>query len=207
MMIVKQSKVKEWKEKLAKDGRYLKRIKKNQTPELCEIAIRRDPMALEFVNEPTLELCQLAVGISEKALKFVPYNEETKEWFLSYVRERLSILPDLNSQPEILQWEFLKQYPYYAHNLNDATFRIGLEKAKDRMLTTYILKENHAQCFEIFYAQVKEGLGSILHQSQLSEDDLKELWLMVSPLIVKVPTLPDALKQKLEGRRKLKSCI
>lgn len=200
-MIVKQLKVKEWKEKLAKDGRYLKRIKKNQTPELCEIAIRRDPMALEFVNEPTLELCQLAVGISEKALKFVPYNEETKEWFLSYVRERLSILPDLNSQPEILQWEFLKQYPYYAHNLNDATCRIGLEKAKDRMLTSYVWKEEHSQCFEIFYAQVKNGFGGELKHAQLSEDDLRELWLMISPLIFEFPTLSDGLKQKIERKR------
>lgn len=196
---MKKTKVEEWRERLSKDGRYLKRIKTNQTPELCEIAIRQNPMALEFVKEPTLELCQLAVSISKKAMKFVPYNEETKDWFLDYVRERLSILPDLLYQPESLQWEFLWKYPTMAHQLKDATCRIGLEKAKG-WTPLYTFHEEHSHCFEIFYAQIREGWFGVLNSSKLSVEENQELTFMISPFKAKGLTV--GLEKELKERKR-----
>lgn len=196
---MKQEKIEEWKERLSKDGLYLKRIKTNQTPELCEIAIRQNPMALEFVKEPSLELCQLAVSLDKHAIKVTPYNEETKDWFLDYVRERLSMLPDLLCQPEVLQWEFLWKYPMMSHAIEDATCRIGLEKAKG-WTPLYALNKEHAQCFEIFYAQIRMEWETILHGSELSVEENQELMLMISPF--KTEGLPVMLEKELKEKRR-----
>ncbi|MBS0626747.1 MAG: DUF4116 domain-containing protein [Verrucomicrobia bacterium] len=50
---------------------------KEQTPELCKIAVKQNGWALQFVKEQTPELCKLAVQQNGMALQFV--KEQTPE--------------------------------------------------------------------------------------------------------------------------------
>lgn len=57
---------------ISSDPEYLKNIK-NFTPELCEKAIKANPLALQYIpaNFKTIELCTIAVEIDGMALQFV----------------------------------------------------------------------------------------------------------------------------------------
>lgn len=181
--MMKEKDLRNWKEKLSKDGFYLKRIKKNQTSELCEIAIRQNPLALKFVNERTLELCQLAVSLDLQALKFVPYNEETKGWYLDTLRDHLFFLPEVNIQSEALQWEYIRRYPNKLYGLKRSTQRIELEKAKRGEFYEH---DNDKDDFEICYAVMMSDfafgqMNRLECCKQLNGEERRELRLIAIP--------------------------
>ena len=65
-----------WISILSKDG-YALQFVKEQTEEICKLAVQQDCNALEYVKEQTEELCKLSVQQNGNALEYV--KEQTEE--------------------------------------------------------------------------------------------------------------------------------
>ena len=66
---------------LKKDGMLLKKIpKKEQTVDICKIAIRQNPLALQFVSRKCLDskMCLAAVKKDGQAFRYVPSQFVTR---------------------------------------------------------------------------------------------------------------------------------
>ena len=200
---MKQSKIEEWKEKLSKDGLYLKRIKKNQTPELCEIAVKQDPWAIEFVQNQSLELCQLAikceprtlsvirhptlelyqfaVGIERKVISIVPYNSETKEWLMEETLKDSTFVPFMDDQAEALQMVYLRTHTENARWIRERSLRVALEKVKgETLLLSSLYEENFEVMFETVRHCSEVWLEKALLDMKLTTEDKDELRLMAN---------------------------
>ena len=64
---------------LATKNRTLHRFVKEQTEEICKLAVQQDGIALQFVKEQTEEICKLAVQQNGHALKYVSTSFQTEE--------------------------------------------------------------------------------------------------------------------------------
>jgi hypothetical protein len=71
------------------DWRKFKNIEK-KTPGICLFAVKKNGLALEFVQEQTPEICQTAVNTSSEALQFVK-NQTTDICLAAVNRDGLAL--------------------------------------------------------------------------------------------------------------------
>lgn len=80
-------------EKIKENSLGLEKIpKEEQTRELCEIAIKQNPLTIKFANAECLdcEICEFAVNQVPELIKFVPDNFKTKEICLIAVKNNVN---------------------------------------------------------------------------------------------------------------------
>jgi hypothetical protein len=85
---------------------------KEQTEEICEIAINSDPESFEFVKDKTLSLCKLACGKSGYCLKYVPSDLKTEEICMLACSNWGYALENVENQTEELCLFAIKHFPY-----------------------------------------------------------------------------------------------
>jgi hypothetical protein len=61
---------------MARTYGYILKLVKEQTPEICLEAIKRDYWAIEFVREQTPEICVAALAETEESLEHVKISLE-----------------------------------------------------------------------------------------------------------------------------------
>ena len=86
-----------WINIVKKNGLMIKYIK-DQTEEICKLAVQEDANALPYVKKQTEEICKLAVQRNGEALKYV--KEQTEEICILAVKKDANILPYVKEQTE-----------------------------------------------------------------------------------------------------------
>ena len=96
-----------WIERLKRRPSDLKLLsKEQQTEELCEVAVRKNPTMFKYALKPTKELCEFAIKRKGENLKYIPVDERTLHWCELAIKQNglaLEFVPEKYRTPEILQ--------------------------------------------------------------------------------------------------------
>lgn len=109
-MALSKKKEQEYIEKVKRDGRYLNRIKKNQTEAICLVAVKQDGWVLKFVKKPTEEILLEAIRNYK-----VPFG---------------SVLEGIVNPTENLYWIAVKEDGLELEYVKNQTLKICLEAVK-----------------------------------------------------------------------------
>jgi hypothetical protein len=71
---------------LKRDGLVLEFVTIEQTIDMCLVAVVNNPFALEFVKNKTTEICLTAVCINGLAIRFLTEQEQTPEICMAAVK-------------------------------------------------------------------------------------------------------------------------
>lgn len=75
-----------WIEAATRDGALLECIPSHlKTIELCDAAVRSNPKAIKWIDNPTHEQCHIAVSANSKLIEYVPSKFKTQEMIDSLV--------------------------------------------------------------------------------------------------------------------------
>ena len=113
-----------------KDGLALQFIKQEfKTDEICKLAVQRDGYALQYVENKTDEICKLAVQCSSVALRYVR-NQTDELCKLAMLRNEYALEMVKNQTPELCMYA-IQQYSdalQYVKNQTDEICKYAVQK-------------------------------------------------------------------------------
>ena len=98
---------------------------KNQTPKICLEAVKQYGLALQYVKEQTYEICLAAVKQNGLALKFV--KEQTHEICLEAIKEDGNALQYVKEQTPLII-HYLKKYHRSLYSVFKKKNRIAISE-------------------------------------------------------------------------------
>lgn len=151
-------------EAVRKDGLALQFVEK-QTLEICMEAVKQNGWALEYVEEQTPEICMEAVKQNGQALLYV--KEQTPEICMEAVKQNGLALQDVKKQTPEICMEAVKQNEWALTYVEEQTSEICMEAVKQNGLA---LKRVEEQTEEICLMAVHQnGLALQFVENQTPE--------------------------------------
>ena len=102
----------------------------DQSEELCKIAVRQNGLALRFVKNKTQDICSLAVSENSLALEFVDPEMQTHSMCFNAVSKTPTALKFVDNQTEDICMEALRRKPFTLEFVKNQTEKLVLYAVK-----------------------------------------------------------------------------